>query len=109
MATAGGTLTSAWNATKWGARNLTPLGKTGRTVWAIGAVAAVGLACIAPPAAFAAAAQGITAGSGIGSYITAGTGLAFEGTQAAAAGVAKAYSLMPWDQVAAAMSGTTPV
>lgn len=35
----------------------------------------------------------------------AGLGLSVEGAQALAAGTAKAYSLMPWEEVGAAMSG----
>ncbi len=81
MATTGGTLSAAWRATKWSARNLTPLGKNGRLVWALGGVTALALTMAAPPVAFASAAQGITASSGVASYMGAGLDIAFEGAK----------------------------
>ena len=83
MATIGGTLSSAWKATSWSARNLTPIGKNGRLVWALGSATALALTMAAPPVAFASAAQGITASSGAMDYAGAGLSLAWEGAQQA--------------------------
>lgn len=79
MATAGGALSTAWRATSWTARNLTPIGKTGRLVWTIGGTTALALTMAAPPVAFANAAQGITASSGLLNYMGAGLSIAGSG------------------------------
>lgn len=49
MATVGGALSTAWNATKWSARNLTPIGKNGRLIYTLAGATALTLTLAAPP------------------------------------------------------------
>lgn len=105
MATVGGALSTAWRATSWSARNLTPIGKNGRLVWAVGGATALALTMAAPPVAFANAAQGITASSGVGSYMSAGLGLSFEGAKALGVGAHEVYETVNWEQIGNAMQG----
>lgn len=107
MATAGGALTATWNATKWSARNLTPIGKTGRLVWTIGGATALALTMAAPPVAFANAAQGITASSGVGNYLSAGLGLSVEGAQHIFDYGSAVYTNTDWEYIASQVNAPT--
>ena len=107
MATVGGALSTAWRATSWSARNLTPIGKNGRVVWALGGATALALTMAAPPLAFANAAQGITASSGVGSYISAGLGLSVEGAQHIFDYSKAVYTNTDWEYIAAQVNTPT--
>ena len=72
-------LGKAWGATKWVGRNLTPLGGNGRLLMTVGLGVGAALTGLAPAAAFASAAQSITATSGLASYAMAGSELAWAG------------------------------
>ena len=107
MASVRGTVSGAWKATKWTARNLTPIGKNGRLVWTVGTVAALSMTALAPATAFASAAQGITASSGVMDYAASGLSLAWAGAgNAAGIGMGVAHE-MPgiYDQVMAGAAG----
>jgi len=79
MATVGGALSAGWKGLKFTFDAVDPGGKKGKWVWRLGVPLLVAGVVMAPSVAFATAAQGITASSGLGSYATTIGGIAAKG------------------------------
>ncbi|MAE50494.1 MAG: hypothetical protein CMH27_01655 [Micavibrio sp.] len=79
MATIGGAASAGWKGLKFAFDTVDPGGTKGKWVWRLGVPLVAAGVALAPPVAFAAAAQGITASSGLGSYASAVGGIALDG------------------------------